>query len=93
MSASEHPEDMPVPFLEGRESPRHGFRGDRPMPEGSLVPASLTVAVSREAGSRGTSIAGRAGQKLGWQKWAMWKDVILLLNTTAQTISSIACLC
>lgn len=64
MSASEHPEDVPVPFL---EAPRHGFRGERPMPAGTPVPASLTVAVSREAGSRGSSIAGRAGQKLGWQ--------------------------
>jgi cytidylate kinase len=31
------------------------------------VPAALTIAVSREAGSRGSSIASRAGQKLGWQ--------------------------
>ena len=29
--------------------------------------AGLTVAISREAGSRGTSIAKRAGEKLGWQ--------------------------
>jgi hypothetical protein len=50
------------------ESPRHGFQGDRavrpPSPRG---PASLTVAVSREAGARGSSIARRAGEKLGWQ--------------------------
>jgi hypothetical protein len=31
------------------------------------VPGSLTVAVSREAGSRGGSIGRRAGAKLGWQ--------------------------
>src|SRR5438874_3566081 len=50
------------------ESPRHGYRGDRPStPDHPFVPASLTVAVSREAGSRGTSIARRAGEKLGWQ--------------------------
>jgi cytidylate kinase len=60
------PEDAPVPFLEPRESPRHGFRGERPLAS-DRVPASLTVAVSREAGSRGTSIAGRAGHKLHWQ--------------------------
>ena len=54
--------------LRERESPRHGYRGERP-PSGDhpFVPASLTVAVSREAGSRGTSIARRAGEKLGWQ--------------------------
>ncbi len=51
-----------------RDQPRHGFQGDRvpaaPPPAG---PASLTIAISREAGSRGTSIARRAGAKLGWQ--------------------------
>jgi cytidylate kinase len=31
------------------------------------VPASLTVALSREAGSRGGTIARRLGRKLGWQ--------------------------
>jgi cytidylate kinase len=31
------------------------------------VPASLTIAISREAGSRGGSIARRVGSKLGWQ--------------------------
>ena len=31
------------------------------------MPASITVAISREAGSRGSTIAGRAGAKLGWQ--------------------------
>jgi cytidylate kinase len=61
------------PFLNddattGPESPRHGFQGDRRR-GGDLhgVPAALTVAISREAGSRGTSIAHRAGAKLGWQ--------------------------
>jgi cytidylate kinase len=31
------------------------------------VPASLTIAVSREAGARGETIGRRAGKKLGWQ--------------------------
>jgi cytidylate kinase len=50
-----------------RESPRHGFQGDRgpPLPP-PTVPASLTIAVSREAGARGTTIGGRAAAKLGW---------------------------
>jgi cytidylate kinase len=55
---------------EGAEAgaPRHGFQGDRAaLPRGPLLPASLTVAVSREAGSRGASIAARAGTRLGWQ--------------------------
>lgn len=66
-STHERPDDVPLPFVEQRESPRHGFRGERPMLTGDQVPASLTIAVSREAGSRGTLIATRAGQKLGWQ--------------------------
>src|SRR5438876_524115 len=49
------------------ELPRHGFQGDRaPRPPGAGVPASLTIAVSREAGSRGNTIGNRAGVKLGW---------------------------
>jgi cytidylate kinase len=51
----------------GRESPQHGFQGDRaPAPPPSGIPASLTIAVSREAGSRGNTIGTRAGLKLGW---------------------------
>src|SRR5262245_61854487 len=51
-----------------REAPRHGFQGDRGARVSAPgVPASLTVAISREAGARGGSIARRAGEKLGWQ--------------------------
>jgi hypothetical protein len=51
-----------------RESPRHGFQGDRgARADVGSVPRSLTLAVSRESGSRGGSIARRAGVKLGWQ--------------------------
>jgi cytidylate kinase len=48
-------------------SPLHGYRGDRSGANRPFVPPGLTVAISREAGSRGTSIAKRAGEKLGWQ--------------------------
>lgn len=48
--------------------PRHGFQGDRTPPDVLPAgPASLSIAISREAGSRGGSIARRAGAKLGWQ--------------------------
>jgi cytidylate kinase len=48
--------------------PRHGFQGDRaPAVETPWSPPSLTIAVSREAGSRGGSIARRVGAKLRWQ--------------------------
>jgi cytidylate kinase len=48
------------------ETPRHGFQGGRSAPASEL-PASLTIALSREAGSRGASIGQRVGRKLGWQ--------------------------
>src|SRR5262249_48368728 len=53
---------------ESRESPRHGFRGDpRPSLLPLQAPGSLTVAISREAGARGSSIGRRVGRTLGWQ--------------------------
>jgi cytidylate kinase len=48
------------------QTPRHGFRGE-PALAGAEVPLSLTIAISRETGSRGASIAKRVGGKLGWQ--------------------------
>lgn len=49
------------------ESPRHGNQGDRaPPPAAPSIPASLTIAVSRETGSHGGTIAHRAARKLGW---------------------------
>jgi cytidylate kinase len=52
---------------EPRETPRHGFQGDRGAPPPRLGPSALTIAVSREAGARGGTIARRVGRKLGWQ--------------------------
>jgi cytidylate kinase len=52
---------------EGSDSPRHGYRGDRPASTARPDrPASLTITVSREAGSRGNTIGNRVGMKLGW---------------------------
>ena len=62
------PEARTPPPEEVAQTPRHGFQGNRaPAPERDLLPAALSVAVSREAGSRGSSIAKRAARKLGWQ--------------------------
>src|SRR5262245_58567315 len=59
-------DDELLPFP-GHE-PLHGFQGDRaPAAPAPRVPAAVTIALSREAGSRGSTIAKRAGQKLGWQ--------------------------
>jgi cytidylate kinase len=49
------------------ESPRHGNQGNRaPRPAAPSIPVSLTIAVSRETGSHGGTIAYRAARKLGW---------------------------
>ncbi|MCS6852019.1 MAG: cytidylate kinase-like family protein [Gemmataceae bacterium] len=48
-------------------SPQHGYRGDRLPAAPTDRPLSLTIAVSRETGARGASIAQMAGRKLGWQ--------------------------
>src|SRR5579875_2760507 len=53
---------------EPRESPHHGFQGDRGAPPPPRSgPSALTIALSREAGARGGTIARRVGRKLGWQ--------------------------
>jgi hypothetical protein len=50
------------------DSPRHGFQGDRGAPRPApTVPAGVTIAISREAGARGSTIGRRVGRKLGWQ--------------------------
>jgi cytidylate kinase len=55
--------------LAGQETPRHGFRGDS-IEAPPTVPWGLSLAISREAGARGASIAKRAGAKLGWQVYS-----------------------
>src|SRR5262245_61450753 len=50
-----------------RESPLHGFQGDRQPAESSSFPLGPAIAISREVGARGGAIARRLGHKLGWQ--------------------------
>src|SRR4051812_37444249 len=52
--------DMPEELL----APQHGQRGD-PVPHAAL-PLGLSIALSREAGSRGASIARRIATRMGW---------------------------
>jgi cytidylate kinase len=66
------------------ETPLHGNQGDRepgPLPGG---PEGLTVAVSREAGARGTTIAKRVGKKLGWDVYTQEHLEFLSANETAR---------
>lgn len=59
---------MATPEFAEAESPLHGFQGNRrPAPATGVGPRGLAIALSREAGGRGASIAARAGKKLGWQ--------------------------
>jgi Cytidylate kinase-like family len=61
------PEEVTGHAAERGELPKHGFQGNRAAPPHSgAIPASVTIAVSREAGSRGNTIGNRAGLKLGW---------------------------
>jgi cytidylate kinase len=57
-------ESAPPPVSES-PAPLHGFRGQDAAT--SALPRGLTIAISREAGARGGTIAKRAGEKLGWQ--------------------------
>ncbi len=65
--------------------PLHGYRGDDaaevPSPD---HPLGLTVAVSREAGARGGSVARRVGQLLGWQVFDQDQLALLARDETAR---------
>lgn len=63
-------DDFHLPVLEAGVSPLHGYRGALEEEAAVGVPAGLTVAISRETGSRGASIAKRAGDKLGWEVYS-----------------------
>ena len=52
--------NVPVP-------PAHGYRGEMPTPVPLTRPRGLAVAISREAGARGWTIAKKVGALLGWQ--------------------------
>jgi cytidylate kinase len=57
--------DQDLPLLD--VPPRHGYQGDRgSQAPRQLLPRGLTIALSREAGARGGTIARRAARELGW---------------------------
>jgi cytidylate kinase len=61
-------DEFNLPVLEPAESPLHGYRGIEEAV--SRVPAGLSIAITREAGSRGATIAQHAGEKLGWEVYS-----------------------
>jgi cytidylate kinase len=66
---SQPPELLETDLRPGEKAPpRHGFQGDRgAAPVRRTMPFGLSIAITREAGARGGSIARRVAQKLGWQ--------------------------
>ena len=65
--AESYSDEFQLPTLEPGETPLHGYRGAAQAEPARGVPTGLSIAITREAGSRGTSIAQHAGEKLGWE--------------------------
>jgi cytidylate kinase len=63
-------------------TPLHGDRGDRVLRP--VAPAGITIAISREAGARGGSIARRVGKRLGWQVYNQELLEFLCANEAAR---------
>src|SRR5437867_3529683 len=77
------PSSMIPPDAGAAEPPLHGFRGQSPAVP-ATQPRSLTVALSREAGARGTTIAHKLGELLGWQVFDQELIDFLLTNESGR---------
>jgi hypothetical protein len=64
--------------------PRHGFQGDRAEREPDRYPEGLCVALTRESGARGGTIAERVGRKLGWPVYGQEMLEYLAANEIAR---------
>jgi cytidylate kinase len=64
------------------DMPLHGNQGDRDLGPLSEGPEGLSIAISREVGSRGGSIARRLAKKLGWQVYSQEHLEFLCANET-----------
>jgi cytidylate kinase len=63
-------------------TPLHGNRGDdRDRP---TAPAGIAIAISRESGARGETIARRVGKRLGWQVYTQELLEFLCANDVAR---------
>jgi len=75
---------MPATLLEIEAGiPLHGYRGNR-IPHESNELRGLTIAISREAGARGTAIAKKVAQQLGWQLFDQDLLAYLVQNESAR---------
>ena len=75
---------MSLPAMDTPYPPVHGYRGETPTPRPSRYPRGISVAISREAGSRGTDIAKKVGELLGWQVFSQESLDYLLQNDSAR---------
>jgi hypothetical protein len=75
-----NPEDLPT-----GPAPRHGYQGDRTDRAREPFPAGMTVAITRESGARGGSIARRLGRKLGWPVYGQEMLEYLAANELARS--------
>jgi cytidylate kinase len=69
-------------MIDSPGAPVHGDRGEpatRP-----VAPAAVTIAISRESGARGGSIARRVGKRLGWQVYTQELLEYLCANEAAR---------
>jgi cytidylate kinase len=66
---SQPPDLLEVGMVPGEEvPPRHGFQGDRgAAAKRRSAPLGVSIALSRESGARGGTIARLVGKRLGWQ--------------------------
>src|SRR6476619_4257146 len=63
-------------------TPLHGNRGEAvPRPVG---PNAVTIAIRREAGARGGTVARRVGKRLGWQVYDQELLEFLCANEVAR---------
>lgn len=74
---------MPSSTTETPYPPMHGYRGV-PTPPPLAHPRGLSVAISREAGARGGTIARKVGELVGWQVFDQDSLDYLLQNDTAR---------
>src|SRR5690349_8606535 len=60
------PETAEPRWADEHGAPLHGYHGDRAGPARPRAPGGLSIALSREAGARGGTVARLVGQRLGW---------------------------
>jgi cytidylate kinase len=75
---------MPSSATDFPRPPVHGFRGDTPTPPPLSHPRGLSVAISRESGARGGTIAKKVGELVGWQVFNQESLDYLIQDDTAR---------